>query len=44
MGGSKRTYMQYYYHATLEDIIEKYNLDANEQMFYETLCDIRYKD
>jgi hypothetical protein len=44
MGGSKKTYMEYHAYATLEDVIEKYNLDAEEQMFYQTLCDIRYKN
>ncbi len=46
MAGSKRDYMDYYNHATLEDVIQKYNLDAAEQeefMIYETLCDTRFK-
>jgi hypothetical protein len=41
MAGSKRDYMDYYSHATLEEIINKYNLDAEEQVFYQTLCDTR---
>ena len=44
MGQSKRDYMDYYTHATLEDVIQKYNLNAEEQMFYETLCDTRPKN
>ena len=44
MAESKRTYMDYYSHATLEDVINKYNLDAEEQMFYQTLCDTRSKN
>ena len=41
MGASKRDYMDYHAHATLEELIYKYNLDAEEQMFYQTLCDTR---
>ena len=44
MGQSKRDYMGYYAHATLEDVIQKYNLDTEEQMFYQTLCDNSPKD
>ena len=44
MAASKRDYMDYHTHATLEDIINKYNLDAEEQMWYETLCDNSPKD
>ena len=44
MGANKRDYMDYYSHATLEDVINKYNLAAEEQMWYETLCDTRSKD
>jgi len=47
MAASKRTYMDYHTHATLEDVIQKYNLDMGEQkeyMMYETLCDNRLKD
>ena len=47
MGASKRDYMDYHSYATLEDVIQKYNLDAAEQeefMIYETLCDTRSKD
>lgn len=46
MAGSKRDYMDYHSYATLEDVIQKYNLDAAEQeefMIYETLCDTRSK-
>jgi hypothetical protein len=41
MGQSKRDYMNYHSFATLEDVIQKYNLDSEEQMFYKTLCDTR---
>ena len=47
MAGSKRDYMNYYNDATLHDVIQKYNLDMEEQeeyMMYETLCDICPKD
>tara|TARA_A100001391_G_scaffold149236_1_gene106736 strand:+ start:1220 stop:1360 length:141 start_codon:yes stop_codon:yes gene_type:complete len=44
MGASKRDYMDYYSHATLEELIRMYNLDAEEQMWYETLCDNKPKD
>lgn len=44
MGANKKDYMDYYSHATLEEVIYKYNLDAEEQMFYETLCDKRSKN
>ncbi len=47
MGQSKRDYMNYHSFATLEDVIQKYNLDAAEQeefMIYETLCDTRSKN
>ena len=47
MAASKRDYMNYHDHATLHDIIQKYNLDMEEQeeyMMYETLCDFRSKD
>ena len=47
MGASKRDYMDYYSYATLEEVIQKYNLDMEEQeeyMMYETLCDTRSKD
>tara|TARA_A100000171_G_C2054422_1_gene106784 strand:+ start:277 stop:486 length:210 start_codon:yes stop_codon:yes gene_type:complete len=46
MGANKRDYMNYYDHATLHDVIQKYNLDMEEQeeyMMYETLCDYRSK-
>jgi len=47
MAGSKRDYMDYHDHATLHDVIQKYNLDMEEQeeyMMYETLCDTRSKN
>ena len=44
MGASKRDYMDYYSHATLKELIHMYNLDAEEQMWYETLCDTRSKN
>ena len=44
MGANKRDYMNYHTQATLEDIINKYNLDAEEQMWYETLYDNKSKD
>ena len=47
MAGSKRDYMDYHDHATLHDVIQKYNLDMEEQeeyIMYETLCDISPKD
>jgi len=44
MGQSKRIYMDYYAYTTLEDVIQKYNLNAEEQMFYQTLCDTRSKN
>ncbi len=44
MGQSKRIYIDYYAYATLEDVIQKYNLDAEEQMSYQTLCDTRSKN
>ena len=44
MGASKRDYMDYHGYATLEEVIHKYNLDAEEQMFYQTLCDTRYNN
>ena len=44
MGQSKRIYMDYYAHATLENVIQKYNLNAEEQVFYQTLCDTRSRN
>ena len=44
MAGSKRDYMNLYRRATLQDIIQKYLLDIEDQMIYETLCDTRSKD
>ena len=44
MGASKKEYEIYYAHATLADVIQKYNLGAEEQMWYETLCDNKSKD
>ena len=41
MAGSKRTYMDLHGHATLQDIVQKYLLDIEDQMIYETLRDIR---
>ena len=44
MAGSKRDYMDLHGHATLQDIIQKYLLDMEEEMIYETLCDNSLKD
>jgi hypothetical protein len=44
MAGSKKDYINLHGHATLQDIIQKYLLDIEEQMIYETLCDTRSKD
>jgi len=44
MAASKRDYMDLHGHATLQDIIQKYLLDIEEEMIYETLCDTRSKD
>jgi len=44
MAGSKRTYMNLHGHATLQDIVQKYLLDIEDQMIYETLCDTRSND
>tara|TARA_R100001509_G_scaffold47958_1_gene26000 strand:+ start:1627 stop:1776 length:150 start_codon:yes stop_codon:yes gene_type:complete len=44
MAANKKYYMDYHGHATLEDVIQKYNLDAEEQMWYETLYDNSLKD
>ena len=44
MAGSKRDYMDLHGHATLQDIVQKYLLDIEDQMIYETLCDTRSKD
>ncbi len=41
MGQSKREYMNYYSFSSLKDIVQKYNLDAEEQLMHETLCDTR---
>jgi hypothetical protein len=41
MGQSKREYMNYYSFTSLKDIVQKYNLDAEEQLLHETLCDKR---
>jgi len=44
MGQSKRDYMNLHGHTTLQDIIQNYLLDIEEEMIYETLCDTRSKD
>ena len=44
MAGSKRTYMDLHGHATLQDIVQKYLLDIEDQMIYETLRDTRSND
>jgi hypothetical protein len=45
MGQSKRTYQDLHGHATLQDVIQKYLLDIEEQMIYETLdCDTKSKN
>ncbi len=45
MAGSKRDYMNLHGHATLQDIIQKYLLDIEEEeMIYKTLCDTRSKN
>ena len=41
MGQSKRDYMNYHSFAKLEDVIQKYNLDAEDKLLHETLCDTR---
>ncbi len=44
MAGSKRDYMDLHGHTTLQDIIQKYLLDIEDEMIYETLCDTRSKN
>jgi hypothetical protein len=44
MGQSKKDYMNLHGNATLQDIVQKYLLDIEEQMVYETLCDTSYKN
>ena len=44
MAASKRDYMDLHGHATLQEIIQKYLLDIEEQMVYETLCDTSSKN
>ena len=44
MAGSKKDYMDLHGHATLQDVIQKYLLDIEDQMIYETLRDTRSKD
>ena len=44
MAGSKRDYMNLHGHATLQDIVQKYLLDIEEEMIYETLCDTMSKN
>jgi hypothetical protein len=44
MAAIKKDYMDLHGHASLEGIIQKYLLDFEEQMVYETLCDTRSKN
>ena len=44
MGQSKRDYIDLHGHAGLQDIIQKYLLDIEEQVVYETLCDTSSKN
>jgi len=44
MAGSKRTYMDLHGHATLQEIIQNYLLEVEDEMIYETLCDTRSKN
>jgi len=44
MAASKSDYMDLHGHATLQDIVQKYLLDIEEEMIYETLCDTRSKN
>lgn len=44
MATSKRDYMDLHGHAALQEIIQKYLLDIEEQMVYETLCDTSSKN
>ena len=44
MAGSKKDYMDLHGHATLQDIIQKYLLDIEDQMIHETLCDTSSKN
>jgi len=44
MAGSKRDYMNLHGHATLQDIIQNYLLEVEDEMIYETLCDTRSKN
>jgi len=44
MAASKRTYMDLHGHATLQEIIQNYLLEVEDEMIYDTLCDTRSKD
>ena len=45
MGATKRDYMDLHGNVKLEEIIQRYLLDIEEEMIYETLdCDTRPKD
>jgi hypothetical protein len=44
MAASKRDYINLHGHVKLEEIIQKYLLDIEEEMIYETLCDTRSKN
>jgi len=45
MGATKRDYMDLHGNVKLEEIIQRYLLDIEEEMIYQTLdCDIRPKD
>ncbi len=44
MAGSKRTYMDLHGHATLQEIIQNYLIEVEDEMIYETLCDTRSKN
>jgi len=44
MAASKRDYMDLHGHVTLQEIIQNYLLEVENEMIYETLCDTRSKD
>ena len=44
MAASKSDYMDLHGHATLQDIVQNYLLEVENEMIYETLCDTRSKD
>ena len=44
MAASKRIYMDLHGHATLQEIIQNYLLEVEDEMIYETLCDTRSKN